>query len=57
MPSGVAVQNATAMWGEPKAKANLKLLIGNVSGNRCESDCRSKGRRFDPSLVPNFCGD
>ena len=22
--------------------------VGNVSGNRCESDCRSRGREFDP---------
>ena len=31
--------------------------VGNVSGNRCESDCRSRGREFDPGLVPYFCGD
>ena len=27
---------------------------GNVSGNRCVSDCRSRGRKFDPGPVPYF---
>ena len=31
--------------------------VGNMSGNRCESDCRSRGREFDPGLVPYFRGD
>ena len=31
--------------------------VGNVSGNRCESDCRSRGWEFDPSPVPYFRGD
>ena len=31
--------------------------VGNVSGNRCESDCRSRDHRFDPSPVPYFHGD
>ena len=31
--------------------------VGNVSGNRCESDCRSRGREFDPGPVPYFRGD
>ena len=31
--------------------------VGNVSGNRCESDCRSGGREFDPGPVPYFRGD
>ena len=26
--------------------------VGNVSGNRCESDCRSRGREFDPRSRP-----
>ena len=30
---------------------------GNVSGYRCVSDCRSRGREFDPGLVPYFRGD
>ena len=28
--------------------------ICNVSGNRCESDCRCRGRDFDPGPVPYF---
>ena len=31
--------------------------VGNMSGNRCESDCRSRGREFDHSPVPYFRGD
>ena len=34
-----------------------RSAVGNVSGNRCESDCRSRGREFDPRLVPYFRGD
>ena len=28
-----------------------------VSGNRCESDCRSRDPEFDPGPVPYFRGD
>ena len=31
--------------------------VGNVSGYRCESDCKSRGREFDPGPVPYFRGD
>ena len=31
--------------------------VGNVSGNRFESDCRSRGHEFDPGPVPYFPGD
>ena len=31
--------------------------VGNVSGYRCMSDCRSRGREFDPGPVPYFRGD
>ena len=34
-----------------------RRAVGNVSGNRCESDCRSRGREFDPGPVPYFRGD
>ena len=34
-----------------------RSAVGNVSGNRGESGCRSRGREFDPDLVPNFRGD
>ena len=38
-------------------KAGRGSAVGNVSGNRCVSDCRSRGREFDPGLVPYFRGD
>ena len=38
-------------------KTGSRSSVGNVSGNRCESDCRSRGREFDPGPVPYFCGD
>ena len=31
--------------------------VGNVSGYRCVSDCRSRGREFDPGPAPYFRGD
>ena len=31
--------------------------VGNVFGNRWESDWRSRGREFDPGPVPYFRGD
>ena len=34
-----------------------RSAVGNVSGYRCLSDCRSRGREFDPSPVPYFRGD
>ena len=34
-----------------------RSAVGNVSGYRCVSDCRSRGREFDPGPVPYFCGD
>ena len=34
-----------------------RSAVSNVSGNRCESDCRSSGRKFDPGPVPYFRGD
>ena len=48
-------------------KQNLRVLqpsrtgphsaVGNMSGNRCESDCRTRGREFDPGPVSYFRGD
>ena len=50
-----------------RARGNLKpdkpdltgprRAVGNVSGYRCVSDCRSRGREFDPGPVPYFRGD
>ena len=34
-----------------------RSAVGNVSGYRCVSDCRSRGREFDPGPVPYFGGD
>ena len=31
--------------------------VGNVSDYRCVTDCRSRGRKFDPGPVPYFRGD
>ena len=31
--------------------------VGNVSGYRWGSDCKSRGREFDPGLVPYFHED
>ena len=31
--------------------------VCNISGYRCVPDSRSRGREFDPSTVPYFCGD
>ena len=37
--------------------AGLRSAVGNMSGYRCVSDCRSRGREFDPGPVPYFRGD
>ena len=37
--------------------AGPRSAVGNVSGYRCVSDFRSRGREFDPSQVPYFRGD
>ena len=34
----------------------LRSVVGKVSGYRCESDCKSWGREFDPGPVPCFRG-
>ena len=34
-----------------------RSAVGNVSGYRCVSDCRSRGREFKPGPVPYFRGD
>ena len=31
-----------------------RSTVDNMSGYRCESDCRSRGREFDPGLVQYF---
>ena len=37
--------------------AGPRSAVGNVSGYRCVSDSRSRGREFDPGPVPYFRGD
>ena len=37
--------------------AGPRSTVGNVSGYRCVSDCRSRGREFDPGPAPYFRGD
>ena len=39
------------IWTGPRS------AVGNVSGYRCVSNCRSRGREFDPGPVPYFRGD
>ena len=34
--------------------AGPRSTVPNVSGYRCMSDCRSRGRKFDPGPVPYF---
>ena len=34
-----------------------RSAVGNVSGYRCVSDSRSRGREFDPGPVPYYRGD
>ena len=40
-----------------KANHGPRSAVGNVSGYRCVSDCRSRGREFDPCPVPYFRRD
>ena len=40
-----------------KESAGPRSAVGNMSGYRCVSDCRSRGRKFDPGPVPYFRGD
>ena len=34
-----------------------RSAVSSVSGYRCEADCRSRGREFDPGPVQYFRGD
>ena len=40
-----------------KVNTGPRSAVGNMSGYRCEADCRSRGREFDPGPVPYFRGD
>ena len=37
--------------------AGPRSAVGNMSGYRCLSDCRSRGREFHPGPIPYFRGD
>ena len=41
----------------PIRSAGPRSAVGNMSGYRCVSGCRSRGREFDPGPVPYFRGD
>ena len=40
-----------------KIKTGPSSAVSNMSGNRCESECRCRGHKFDPGPVPYFRGD
>ena len=42
---------------DPPPSTGPSSAVGNVTGYRCVSDCRSRGREFDPGPVPYFRGD
>ena len=46
--------NNNNLQGQRKTFLFRCSAVGNVSGNRWESDCRSRGCKFDPSPVPYF---
>ena len=50
-------EESTSMDRIQKVYTRPCSAVGNMSGNRCESDCRSKGREFEPGMVPYFHGD
>ena len=55
-------KNFEHYWPAKKALTNSPVAgphsaVGNVSGYRCVSDCRSRGREFDPGPAPYFRGD
>ena len=45
------------LWKQTLWCAGLRSAVGNMSGYRCVSDCRSRGREFIHGLVPYFHGD
>ena len=38
-------------------KHQVRSAVGNMSGYRCVSNCRSRGLELDPGLVTYFRGD
>ena len=54
---GRVAQWVTCLATYVSLTAGPRSAVGNVSGYRCVSDCRSRGREFDPGPVPYFRGD
>ena len=52
----ISNNNLTVLKSQGK-RTGPRSAVGNVSGYRCVSDCRSRGREFDPGPVPYFRGD
>ena len=50
MKNIVCIQFTTSVY----STTGPRSAVGNVSGYRCVSDCRSRGREFDPGPVP-YC--
>ena len=51
------IQNTTKVKEPALSYTGPRSAVGNVFGYRCVSDCRSRGREFDPGPVPYFRGD
>ena len=52
-----STDNVCKQFGPRPGPTGPRSAVSNVSGHRCESYCRSRGRRFDPGPVPYFRGD
>ena len=52
-----SIPNSSVMLGNYLQQTGPRCAVGNVSGYRCVSYCRSRGREFDPGPVPYFRGD
>ena len=57
MELGVEQTERGMELGVEQIEQGPRSPVGNVSGNRCQSDCRSRGCEFDPGLVSYFRGD
>ena len=44
-----------SLLNQTMLKSGPHNAVRNVSGFRYVSDCRSRGREFDPGAVPYFC--
>ena len=56
-PLGMLFEGKSILVVSAYKIAGPHSAVGNVSGYRCVSDCRSRGREFDPGPVPYFHGD